>query len=68
MPGIYPHIVEHEIKIHLNAKPVRQRLRAMNPRKSPAIKAEIEKVLKSIFIYPIPLNEWVSNPILVDKK
>ena len=41
---------------------------AVNPRKSPTIKAEIEKLLKDGFIYPIPLTEWVSNPILVDKK
>ena len=39
----------------------------MNPRKAPAIKAEIEKLLKASFIYPIPLTEWVSNLILVDK-
>ena len=40
----------------------------MNPRKAPAIKAEIEKLLKADFIYLVPLTEWVSNPILVDKK
>ena len=40
----------------------------MNPIKAPAIKDEIEKLLKSGFIYPFPLMEWVSNPILVDKK
>ena len=40
----------------------------MNPRKAPTIKAEIEKLLKSGFIYPIPLTEWVSNLVLVDKK
>ena len=54
MPGIDPHIVEHEIKTYPNAKPVRQRLRAVNPRKAPAIKAEIEKLLKASFIYPVP--------------
>ena len=68
MPGIDPCIVEHEIKTYPNAKPVRQCLRVMNPRKAPAIKVEIEKLLKAGFIYPIPLMEWVSNPILVDKK
>ena len=68
MPGINPHIVEHEIKTYPNAKPVRQRLRAVNPRKAPAIKAEIEKLLKAGFIYPVPLTEWVSNPVPVDKK
>ena len=40
----------------------------MNPRKAPTIKAEIEKLLKVGFIYLIPLTEWVSNPIPVDKK
>ena len=40
----------------------------MNPRNAPAIKAEIKKFLNDGFIYLVPLNEWVSNPILVDKK
>ena len=57
MPGIDPRIVEHEINTYPNANPVRQRLRAVNPRKAPTIKAEIEKLLKASFIYPIPLTE-----------
>ena len=68
MPGIDPRIVEHEIKTYPNAKPVRQCLRVVNPRKTPMIKAEIENLLKASFIYPIPLMEWVSNLVLVDKK
>ena len=68
MPGIDPWIVEHEIKTYLNVKPVRQKLRAINPKKAPAIKAEIEKLLKVGFIYPIPLTEWVSNLLAVNKK
>ena len=68
MLGINPHIVEHEIKTYPNAKHVRQRLHAVNPRKAPTIKAEIEKLLNVDFIYPVPLMEWVSNPVLVDKK
>ena len=39
----------------------------MNPRKVPAIKDYIEKLLKAGFIYPVPLIEWVSNPIPMDK-
>ena len=57
MLGIYPRIVEHEIKTYSNAKPVWQRLCAVNPRKAPSIKVEIEKLLKVGFIYPIPLME-----------
>ena len=40
----------------------------MNPRKAPTIKAKIEKFLKDGFIYLVPLNEWVSNHISIDKK
>ena len=40
----------------------------MNPKKAPTIKAEIEKLLKAGFIYTVPLTEWVSNLIPVDKK
>jgi hypothetical protein len=64
MPGIDPRIIEHEIKTYRDAKPVRQRLRAINPRKAHAIKEEVEKILNVGFIYPIPLTEWVSNPVL----
>ena len=39
----------------------------VNPRKAPAIKADIEKLLKASFIYPVPLTEWVSSPVPVDK-
>ena len=28
----------------------------------------MEKLLKAGFIYPVPLTEWVSNPVPVDKK
>ena len=41
MPGINPRIFEHEIKTYPNSKPIRQRLRVVNPRKEPPIKGEI---------------------------
>ena len=50
------------------AKPVCQRLRPVQPRKAAAIKAEVEKLLKAGFIYPIPLTDWVSNIVPVNKK
>ena len=40
----------------------------MNPRKAPAIKVEIEKLLKAGFIYLVPFTECISNSVLVDKK
>ena len=68
MPSIDPSIVEHEIRTYPNAKPVRQKLRSVNPRKTVAVKAEVEKMLRAGFIYPIALTEWVSNLVPVDKK
>ena len=68
MPGIDPSIVQHEIKTYENAKPVRKKLRPVNPRKAATIKSEEEKLLKEGFIFPLPLIEWVSNAVPVDKK
>ena len=68
MPGIDPPIVQHEIWTYPDAKPVRQKLRPVNPRKAATVKAEVEKLLKDGFIYPIALTEWVSNLVPVDKK
>ena len=67
MSGIDPSIVKHEIKTYPNVKNVRQRLCPVNPKKFATIKAEVENPLKAGFIYPVPLIEWVSNPILVNK-
>ena len=68
MIGIDPSIVVHEIKTYPTSKPVRKKLRQVHPRKATAIKAEIEKIMKVGFIYPIPLMEWVSNIVPVNKK
>jgi hypothetical protein len=68
MPGIDPCIVEHEITTYPDVKPVRQKLRPVNPRKAAMIKAEVEKLIKVGFIYPVQLMEWVSNPVPVNKK
>jgi hypothetical protein len=68
MPGINPKIVEHETTTYPDAKPVWQKLLLVNPKKAETIKVEVEKFLKSDFIYPIHLTQWVSNPMLVNKK
>ena len=40
----------------------------MNTNKFVAIKEEVENLLKDGFIYTVPLTEWVSNPVPVNKK
>jgi hypothetical protein len=68
IPGIDPRIVEHEIMTYLDVKSVRQKIRPVNPRKETTIKAEVEKLLKDVFIYLVQLTQWVSNPMPVNKK
>ena len=68
MSSIDPFIVEHEIQTYPNTKFVQKKLRPVNPRKVAAVKAEVGKLLKAGFIYPIALTEWVSNLVPVDKK
>ena len=67
MPGIDPSIVVHEIKTYPITKPVRKKLRQVHPRKATTIKSKVEKLLKVGFIYPIPLTEWVSNIVPINK-
>ena len=68
MPRIDPSIVVHDIKMYSMAKPIRKKLRQFHPRKDAAIKAEIEKLLKASFIYPVPLTKGVLNVVPVNKK
>ena len=51
-----------------DVKLVRQRLHPIHPKKTTAIKIEVEKFLRVGFIYPIPLTKWVSNFIPVMTK
>jgi hypothetical protein len=67
MLGIDPKRVEHEITTYPDAKPVRQKLRSVNPKKAATINIEVGKLLKAGFIYPIHLTQWLSNPVPVNK-
>lgn len=66
--GIDTSIIVHEIKTYPSVKRVHHKLWAMHPRKTTTIKDVVEKLLKSSFIYEVPLMEWVSNIIPVMKK
>ena len=68
MYGLDPSIVEHRIDTWLDVAPVFQKQRPIHPSKAPTFKAEIEKLRKAGFIYPIAYTTWVSNPIPVNKK
>jgi hypothetical protein len=68
MLGIDPSIVEHCIDTWPDITLVRQKQRPLHPSKVVAIKAEIDKLCTTGFIYPITYASWVSNRIPIDKK
>lgn len=68
LKGIPPEIVQHEIPLFPNAKPVRTKERRMNPRLQLIVKAELEKLLEAGFIKPVEITDWVSPMVLVKKK
>jgi hypothetical protein len=68
MLGIDPRIVKHDIRTYLDAKHFWQKLFLVNPHKEATIKDKVEKLIKVGSIYPMQLMEWVSNPVLVNKK
>jgi hypothetical protein len=68
MLGLDPSIVEHHIDTWHDVTPVRQKQCPLHPSKALAIKAEIENLRTTEFIYPITYTSWVSNPVPVNKK
>ena len=68
MSGIYPSIIIHEINTYPMIRPIRKKLCQVHPRKYESIKAEVEKILKASFFYPMHLTEWVYNIVPDNKK
>ena len=68
MLGIDSSIVEHEIKMYLDVKPVQQRLRHVHPKKVVAIKAKVNfffmLVSYTLFLLPIGFqiqSMWIKS-------
>jgi ribonuclease HI len=61
-------IFQHIIPLREEAKPVKKKIRMMNPKLKPLVKIELEKLKKAGIIYPIRHSDWLSNPVIVRKK
>ena len=68
LKGIPPHIAMHSIPLEPGTVPVRQKERRMNPHLQLLVKAELEKLIRAGFIFPIELTTWVSPIVIVKKK
>jgi hypothetical protein len=68
MPGVPRKLIEHNLNVHPQVVPNKQRLRRFAHDKREAIKREIAKLLAAGFIKEVIHPEWVANPVLVRKK
>ena len=68
MPGLDPKLVEHRLVLKPDAKPVKQKLRKMDPRIEQQVKEGLEDLLKARFIRAIDYPDWLANIVVVPKK
>ena len=61
-------IIQHHIELKEEAKPVAQKLRRLGAIQQEALLAEVNKLLKAGFIYPVTNSEWVSPVVVTPKK
>jgi hypothetical protein len=61
-------LIEHELHLDPNAKPVKQCLHHFTQDKKDVIKREIARLLDVGFIKEVYHPDWLANPVLVPKK
>jgi hypothetical protein len=67
MPGIPREVIEHNLKISPDAKPVRQKPRRQSVERQDFIRQEVRKLLDTGFIEEVHHPEWLANPVVVPK-
>ena len=68
IPTLDPFIMEYHNDTWTDVAPICQKQRPIHPSKVAAVKAEIEKLRTTSFIYCIAYTTWVYNPIPMNKK
>ncbi|XP_015969312.1 uncharacterized protein LOC107492768 [Arachis duranensis] len=68
MPGLNRELVEHQLPLKVNVKPVKQPPRRFTPEVVQKIKEEVERLLKAKFIRTARYVNWISNIVPVMKK
>jgi hypothetical protein len=60
-------IIEHNIPLKENTKPLRKKLRNINPMLLPIMEKEVKNILDEKIIIPLRYSEWVANLVPVRK-
>jgi hypothetical protein len=68
MLGVSRELAKHKLKVHPQARPIRQKLRRFTPDKREAIRAELARLVAAGLIREVLHPKWLANPVLVLKK
>jgi hypothetical protein len=68
MPGVPRDLIEHELHVDPQAKPIKQQHRRFTKDKKDVIKKGISRLLDASFIKEVYHPDRLANPILVPKK
>jgi hypothetical protein len=61
-------LIEHELHVNPNARPVKQRLHRFTQDKNDVMKKEIARLLDADFIREVYHLDWLANLVLLLKK
>jgi hypothetical protein len=67
MPGMPREVIEHHLKIHPDARPVRQKPRKQSIERQNFIREEVRKLFQASFIEEVYHPVWLANPVVVPK-
>ena len=68
MQAVPRELAEHSLNVRPEAKPVKQPLRRFAEEKRKIIGDEVARLLLAGFIMEVFYLDWLSNPVLVQKK
>ena len=67
MSGVNPRIIAHWLGIRLSFCPVKQKKQSFALEGAKTIKAEVEKLMSTQYIWEVDYPEWLANVVLVPK-
>jgi len=67
MPGVPRKVIEHQLTVRLDARPVQQKIRRQAQARQDFIRDQVQKVLNAGFIREVLHPEWLANSVIVTK-
>ena len=65
IPGIPREVIEHNLAVRPDARPVRQKVHRQAPERQEFIREQVDKLLDVSFIREVLHPEWLANPVVV---